>query len=83
MQAAALLQDFADEVTRCQELPEGGKPGKKHWKSHFLQRLQAIQAFALEAAEDAQSTLAIQSIKVIPHLPGCASSGSPYITSNT
>lgn len=61
--AAALLQEFADEVVRCQELPEGEKPSKKHWKGHFLQRLQAIQAFALEAAEDAQTALALQSIK--------------------
>ena len=73
VQAAALLQEFADEVMRCQELPEGEKPSKKHWKGHFLQRLQAIQAFALEAAEDAQTTLALQSIKVPEHLPRCVS----------
>lgn len=64
LQAAAEVQEFVQEVVRCQKLPEGQKPDRQQWQGSWQQRLQAVQAFALDTADTAQSALAIQSVQV-------------------
>ena len=71
MQAAALVQEFVDEVRRCQQLAEGEKPSAQDWEGHLAQRFQAIQAFALEAAEDAEAAFAVQNIQVSLCIKSC------------
>ena len=64
LQAAAEIQAFVDELKRCRALPREEKPSIHHWQGQQLQRLQAVQAYALESANEAQTALAHNTIHV-------------------
>lgn len=66
MQAAAEVQEFVQEMLRCHKLPHDQKPSLQLWHdSPHAPRLLALQAFALDRADTADSTLAIQMMQVI------------------
>lgn len=59
--AATELQEFAQEMLRCHKLPHDQKPSLQLWHdSPHAHWLQALQAFALDQADTADSALAIQ-----------------------
>ena len=65
VQAAAEVQEFVQEIKRCDKLPYGRKPSLHEWRnSQHAHRIQALQAFALETSTPPENALAIELIQV-------------------
>lgn len=66
-QAEAAKQAFKQEMYTAKKLPHGQKPNEGQWRAgQYQDRLQALQAFALDLAQPSQLSLALESLQVRP-----------------